>query len=210
MRETPANNIHTPSTRKTAHTREHMRHERLAQPHEHTRVPWQTQLLENRRNQPHAQTRPSYKETRAHREKHSLASQVAQLVSIIQGIFSRKLLLVLVVIVLVVVNLAGPVHEFYIARRTGDVLQAKKELIEKKNNDLEASRDELLTEEGIINEARRRGYVESGEVGVNVEGADPTATENPSSIVEYEDTRTWLQKGIDDVFGFNPQEVWDK
>lgn len=210
MNKASNSNRHAPTTRHSTLPRVQMRAEHTTQSRGHLGAPVGARSREDERTRPRTQARPSYKETRAQREKHSLATQIAQLTGIIQGIFSRKLLLAVLVLFLVVVNLVGPVHEFYIARRTGDILQEKKELIDKKNKDLEASRDELLTEEGITNEARRRGYVAPGEVGVSVEGAEPTSTENPGSVVEYEDTRGWLQKSIDDVFGFNPQDVWDK
>ena len=140
------------------------------------------------------------------KSQHSLSAQVGQLVGIISTILSRKIWIVCLVIAAIALGVVGPVHDFYVARRTGDVLEQKKAYIEEKNAELESERDSLFTEEGVETQARKRGYVSPGEVGVNVEGLEQKEVEDPSKPVEYPDARSWF----DTLFGFSPQDIWNK
>lgn len=154
--------------------------------------------------------RRSYKNRNRTESQHSLSAQVGQLVGIISTILSRKIWVVCLVVVVIALGVVGPVHDFYVARRTGDVLEQKKAYIEEKNSELEAERDSLFTEEGVETQARKRGYVSPGEVGVNVEGLEQKEVEDPSKPVEYPDSRSWFDKMLDTLFGFSPQDIWNK
>lgn len=154
--------------------------------------------------------RRSYKNRNRAKSQHSLSAQVGQLVGIISTILSRKIWVVCLVVVAIALGVVGPVHDFYVARRTGDVLEQKKAYIEEKNSELEAERDSLFTEEGVETQARKRGYVSPGEVGVNVEGLEQKEVEDPSKPVEYPDSRSWFDKMFDTLFGFSPQDIWNK
>lgn len=154
--------------------------------------------------------RRSYKNRNRTKSQHSLSAQVGQLVGIISTILSRKIWIVCLVIAAIALGVVGPVHDFYVARRTGDVLEQKKAYIEEKNSELEAERDSLFTEEGVETQARKRGYVSPGEVGVNVEGLEQKEVEDPSKPVEYPDSRSWFDKMLDTLFGFSPQDIWNK
>lgn len=154
--------------------------------------------------------RRSYKNRNRAKSQHSLSAQVGQLVGIISTILSRKIWVVCLVIAAIALGVVGPVHDFYVARRTGDVLEQKKAYIEEKNAELEAERDSLFTEEGVETQARKRGYVSPGEVGVNVEGLEQKEAEDPSKPVEYPDSRSWFDKTLDMLFGFSPQDIWNK
>lgn len=154
--------------------------------------------------------RRSYKNRNRAKSQHSLSAQVGQLVGIISTILSRKIWVVCLVIAAIALGVVGPVHDFYVARRTGDVLEQKKAYIEEKNSELEAERDSLFTEEGVETQARKRGYVSPGEVGVNVEGLEQKEVEDPSKPVEYPDSRSWFDKMFDTLFGFSPQDIWNK
>lgn len=154
--------------------------------------------------------RRSYKNRNHTKSQHSLSAQVGQLVGIISTILSRKIWVVCLVVVAIALGVVGPVHDFYVARRTGDVLEQKKAYIEEKNSELEAERDSLFTEEGVETQARKRGYVSPGEVGVNVEGLEQKEVEDPSKPVEYPDSRSWFDKMLDTLFGFSPQDIWNK
>lgn len=154
--------------------------------------------------------RRSYKNRNRAKSQHSLSEQVGQLVGIIYTILSRKIWVVCLVIAAIALGVVGPVHDFYVARRTGDVLEQKKAYIEEKNAELEAERDSLFTEEGVETQARKRGYVSPGEVGVNVEGLEQKEAEDPSKPVEYPDSRSWFDKTLDMLFGFSPQDIWNK
>lgn len=154
--------------------------------------------------------RRSYKNRNRAKSQHSLSAQVGQLVGIISTILSRKIWVVCLVIAAIALGVVGPVHDFYVARRTGDVLEQKKAYIEEKNAELESERDSLFTEEGVETQARKRGYVSPGEVGVNVEGLEQKEAEDPSKPVEYPDSRSWFDKMLDTLFGFSPQDIWNK
>lgn len=154
--------------------------------------------------------RRSYKNRSRATSQHALSAQVGQLVGIISTILSRKIWVVCLVVVAIALGVVGPVHDFYVARRTGDVLEQKKAYIEEKNSELEAERDSLFTEEGVETQARKRGYVSPGEVGVNVEGLEQKEVEDPSKPVEYPDSRSWFDKTLDTLFGFSPQDIWNK
>lgn len=154
--------------------------------------------------------RRSYKNRNRAKSQHSLSAQVGQLVGIISTILSRKIWVVCLVIAAIALGVVGPVHDFYVARRTGDVLEQKKAYIEEKNAELESERDSLFTEEGVETQARKRGYVSPGEVGVNVEGLEQKEAEDPSKPVEYPDSRSWFDKTLDTLFGFSPQDIWNK
>lgn len=154
--------------------------------------------------------RRSYKNRNRTKSQHSLSAQIDQLVGIISTILSRKIWVVCLVVVVIALGVVGPVHDFYVARRTGDVLEQKKAYIEEKNSELEAERDSLFTEEGVETQARKRGYVSPGEVGVNVEGLEQKEVEDPSKPVEYPDSRSWFDKMLDTLFGFSPQDIWNK
>lgn len=154
--------------------------------------------------------RRSYKNRSRATSQHALSAQVGQLVGIISTILSRKIWVVCLVVVAIALGVVGPVHDFYVARRTGDVLEQKKAYIEEKNSELEAERDSLFTEEGVETQARKRGYVSPGEVGVNVEGLEQKEVEDPSKPVEYPDSRSWFDKMLDTLFGFSPQDIWNK
>ena len=154
--------------------------------------------------------RRSYKNRNRAQSQHALSAQVGQLVGIISTILSRKIWVVCLVIAAIALGVLGPVHDFYVARRTGDVLEQKKAYIEEKNSELEAERDSLFTEEGVETQARKRGYVSLGEVGVNVEGLEQKEVEDPSKPVEYPDSRSWFDKMLDTLFGFSPQDIWNK
>lgn len=154
--------------------------------------------------------RRSYKNRNRATSQHALSAQIDQLVGIISTILSRKIWVVCLVIAAIALGVVGPVHDFYVARRTGDVLEQKKAYIEEKNSELEAERDSLFTEEGVETQARKRGYVSPGEVGVNVEGLEQKEVEDPSKPVEYPDSRSWFDKMLDTLFGFSPQDIWNK
>ena len=76
--------------------------------------------------------RRSYKNRNRAKSQHSLSAQVGQLVGIISTILSRKIWVVCLVIAAIALGVVGPVHDFYVARRTGDVLEQKKKRISKK------------------------------------------------------------------------------
>lgn len=152
----------------------------------------------------------SRKRSNAPASKHSLVSQFSQLVAIILTICSKRIWVFVLVVLAIVVGIAGPVRDYYVAKRTGSVLEQKKASIDEKNAELEHDREKLMTEDGIQEEARKRGYVEPGEVGVSVEGIDKSPQVDPSQVSTYPDTRDEQTKFFDGIFGFDPTLIWNK
>lgn len=157
-----------------------------------------------------APARKSYKRAQRERNSHSAAVQFAQLAGIIRTLFTHRLVIGLVIVAIVIVGILVPFREFYVAQREGEVLQQKYELIQQKNDELAAQRDKLLTQEGIEDEARLRGYVSPGEVGVTVEGEEQPNDPARDMKLEYEDKRDWLQTMLDTLFAYDPLTTWNK
>lgn len=121
----------------------------------------------------------------------------------------RALAIIALTVTLVVSMLLGPVRTYYVACRTGQDLQAYQEVLQGKNDDLRQDISRLQTQEGIEDEARKRGYVGEGETSLNVEGLDTGQTQatDPSAKPTYEDTRDWTTRLLDALFGYDPKET---
>lgn len=106
------------------------------------------------------------------------------------------------------VALYGPACGLYQAWRENGVLLAEQERASAESEELEGDISTLMTEDGIKDEARRRGYVEEGETRIVVEGAesedDASADEN-----ETEETPWYLSVG-DFLFQYHPSEEGEK
>lgn len=150
------------------------------------------------------------KRSNAPASEHSLATQLSQLIAIILAICTHRMWVFVLVVIAIVIGIAGPTRDYYVAQRTGEVLAQKQESIEEKNAELEHARERLMTEEGIQEEARKRGYVEPGEIGVSVEGLEKEPQSDPSKVSEYPDTRDTKTKVFDQLFGFDPVRIWNK
>lgn len=108
---------------------------------------------------------------------------------------------------LFVVMLYGPTRDYYVAMRSGQDLQARLEAVDQQNELLREDIGRLQSEEGIEDEAARRGYVKDGDTPViteNVPKEDQTALVGD---IELEDTRPWYVKVLDVVF-FYSAENW--
>lgn len=106
----------------------------------------------------------------------------------------RRLAVVLAAIVLALVFVYGPLRNLYVAKRDALRLQAQYEALNETNEGIEGDIGALQSREGIEDEARRRGYVEEGEVSINVEGLD----------IE-DDSATTSQ--VDSTYGANAYEA---
>lgn len=122
----------------------------------------------------------------------------------------HRILVTFVAVVLVAfVGLYGPVRDYYVARRTGEVLQQKYDDISSQNSALTADVQRLQTKEGIEDEARKRGYVSQGETAVTVEGLSDDSQSDPSAVDAYQDDRSTTIKLLDTVFGYDPEATWN-
>lgn len=114
---------------------------------------------------------------------------------------------VLVLVLVALLMLYGPTRDYYVAMRSGQDLQAYYEAISAQNESLRDDLDRLQSQEGIEDEAHRRGYVSEGETGVvvdNLEKEDVTAL---LGDVEVEDTRPWYVRLLDVVFRYS-EDSW--
>lgn len=92
----------------------------------------------------------------------------------------RAPLIALAVALVVVVVLYGPACAYYQAWRTNGTLQERDAQATSETGELEGDINNLMTEEGIKDEARRRGYVDEGETRIVLEG-DETADDQDTA-----------------------------
>lgn len=120
----------------------------------------------------------------------------------------RVAVIAVAAVLVLFVALYGPACGLYQAWRENGVLLAEQERASAESEELEGDISTLMTEDGIKDEARRRGYVEEGETRIVVEGAesedDASADEN-----ETEETPWYLSVG-DFLFQYHPSEEGEK
>lgn len=115
-----------------------------------------------------------------------------------------RLIIVLAVIFVCLVLLWRPAQSYYVARRESEDLQAQYDQISEQNSELDEDLKTLTTEDGIKDEARKRGYVDKGETSVQVEGL---GDDGGDSAAAQQDDRSTLTKVLDTIFGYTPQAV---
>lgn len=126
-----------------------------------------------------------------------------------------------IVVVLVLVSLYFPVRDFYVAKRSSDILAKQVEIRQQYNDDLQKSVDKLLSEEGIKDAATEDlGLVMPGETKIDVLGLDDDsdsssskkssnakkASEVAKEIEEVGKDAPWYIQTLDMLFGFNGVE----
>ena len=113
----------------------------------------------------------------------------------------RVPLIVAAVVLVTVVALYGPAKDCYAAWRHNGALQEEQAQGSGEQAELQGDVDALMTEEGIRDEARRRGYVDEGETGVVVKGLseDPEASESETTT----DERPWYLGIGDFIFQYS-------
>lgn len=105
-----------------------------------------------------------------------------------------------VVALVLVVALYGPACSLYQAWRENGVLQDEQARATVESDELESDIANLMTEEGIKDEARRRGYVDDGETRIVVEGGeeDDGSTEESTG-----DETPWYLHVADFIFRYD-------
>lgn len=116
-------------------------------------------------------------------------------------------IITLVVVVLAIVMLYAPTRNYYVAWRSSQDLQAYYQAISEQNEALFQDVGRLTSQEGIEDEARRRGWVKPDEVSVVVEGLPEDELSDLFAEIELEDTRPWYIKVLDVVF-FYSTDSW--
>lgn len=115
----------------------------------------------------------------------------------------RRLLLALAAVAVVAWALVSPIRGYYVARRENEELQAYYEQLSDESASLDQDVKSLTSEDGIKDEARKRGYVGEGETSVEVEGLPED--DDSSSSTSGEDARSDLTKFLDTLFGYTPK-----
>ena len=116
------------------------------------------------------------------------------------------IIITLVAVILAVVMLYAPTRNYYVAWRSSQDLQAYYQAISEQNEALLQDVGRLTSQEGIEDEARRRGYVYPNEEALVADGveeekmADPDQVE--AAINSYEESLPWYVHVLDSVFGY--------
>lgn len=113
----------------------------------------------------------------------------------------RPPLVVIAVLLVLFVALYGPAKGYYSAWRTNGILLAEHEKETAEGKQLEDDVNALMTEQGIKDEARKKGYVDEGEKIVVVEGLEPE--EEPEEAPESD---PWYLELGDLVFQYEKEQ----
>lgn len=119
----------------------------------------------------------------------------------------RAQLAACVVVVVVLAALYAPTCGLYQAWREHGLLQAEQAQAATESAELESDIDALMTEDGIKDEARKRGYVEEGETRIVVNGAssDEDASADQDAQDDAEDT-PWYLELADTIFQYDAED----
>ncbi len=115
-----------------------------------------------------------------------------------------RTIIAVLAIIFVVAMLYGPTRGYYVAVRTGQTQQAIYEAYAAQNELLRQDLERLQSQEGIEDEAHRRGLVGEDETSVVVEGVPPEDTSAMLGDIVLEDTRPWYIKVLDIIFFYDP------
>lgn len=138
-----------------------------------------------------------------------------------------KPLAIALVILAILGGLYGPMRNYYVAYRTGDILARQLQVSERYNKSLQSDVSKLLSKEGIEDEARSKlGLVMPGEKQLEVKGLDGDSSSDSSDSSDASSSLTaseiakreaevaaeapWYIKVLDTVFfysGVDGQEV---
>jgi hypothetical protein len=121
--------------------------------------------------------------------------------------------LVLAVVALSLLMLYEPARNLYAAHRASEDLATQLEAITQTNDSLSSDVSSLQTREGIEDEARRRGYVTSGDTAVDMSGVedagsaavasvDASSSEADEAVETHERDIPWYTAALDFVFQY--------
>lgn len=120
-----------------------------------------------------------------------------------------KGLIIAGVVVLCLVALYSPVATYYGAMRTNAVLSARLESAKSDEETLSNDVSKLTSEEGIRDEARRRGYVDEGDTAVDIEGLEDSGSAATDSTLSSSSTEAaedpWYIVALDFIFGYSAE-----
>ena len=113
----------------------------------------------------------------------------------------RTVLLAVVAVIVVLVALYGPTRGLYVAWRDNAALRETLDEENKATEQYQSDVNSLLTEEGIKDEARKKGYVGEGEKSIVVDGE--TAQDEPEE--EADEPLPWYLAVTDFIFQYSEQ-----
>lgn len=144
-----------------------------------------------------------------HRRTANVASQA-------QGVLAwamehRALSIAFVAIVALALMLYPPLKALYGASRTNALLSTQLSSVTATNDTLQGEVDNLMTREGIEDEARRRGYVTEGDTPVDMSGVEDSGGASSDSTVSTDESAStasdpWYVSALDFIFGYNPAD----
>lgn len=123
----------------------------------------------------------------------------------------RALSIALVAIVALALMLYPPLKALYGASRTNALLSTQLSSVTATNDTLQGEVDNLMTREGIEDEARRRGYVTEGDTPVDMSGVEDSGGASSDSTVSTDESTStasdpWYVSALDFIFGYNPAD----
>lgn len=118
----------------------------------------------------------------------------------------RVPLVALLVAAFVVVTLYGPACSLYQAWRDNGMLTTRQAQASAESEQLESDINSLMTEDGIKDEARERGYVEEGETRIVVEGLDAEEDSTVDAQTDASDI-PWYLRVTDFIFRYDAQDA---
>lgn len=142
--------------------------------------------------------------------------RAANVASHAQGVLAwamghRALSIALVAIVALALMLYPPIKALYGASRTNALLSCQLSSVTATNDTLQGEVDNLMTREGIEDEARRRGYVTEGDTPVDMSGVEDSGGASSDSTVSTDESTSaasdpWYVSALDFIFGYNPAD----
>lgn len=115
-----------------------------------------------------------------------------------------RALVVIGIAVAFVALLYVPVRSYYVAMRTNQDLQRIADAYEQQNQALLQEIMRLHSQEGIEDEAHKRGWGYEDETNVTVEGLEAEPTPDEPKDVVIADERPWYQIILDVLFMYEP------
>lgn len=144
-----------------------------------------------------------------HRRTANVASQAQSVLA--WAMEHRALSIALVAIVALALMLYPPIKALYGASRTSALLSTQLSSVTATNDTLQGEVDNLMTREGIEDEARRRGYVTEGDTPVDMSGVEDSGGASSDSTVSTDESAStasdpWYVSALDFIFGYNPAD----
>lgn len=112
------------------------------------------------------------------------------------------------IILIAALALYTPVATLYGAVRTNVVLSARLESAKTDEQALSEDVSKLTSEDGIKDEARRRGYVDEGDTAVDMEGIEDSGSAASDTTISTNTTKEddpWYIVALDFIFGYSAE-----